>query len=145
MKHIRRILCVALACLVPACALPAQGRAPGDASGKIPYASGGASAAERTALATRRDDYNLRLVFGVHDSNAMVANVALTVDDVRRGRVFALQGSGPLVFLKVPPGTYTVVATSRGVEQRRRVTVDVAGGARDLYFYWIRERAPTRP
>jgi hypothetical protein len=103
----------------------------------VPYASGGGGEAERAALEARSDEYNLRLTFTVHDTGAMLADVALTVDDVRQGRVFALAASGPLVYLKLPPGTYTVSATSKGVEQRRRITLDRSGEPRELVLYWV--------
>lgn len=139
-NHIPKIACVLLACIVCASGALAQGRLQTGTSGTVTYASGGGTVDERAALATMRDQYNLRLAFAVHDSGAMVTNVALTVDDVRLGRIFALANSGPQVYLKVPPGTYTVVATSKGVEQRRRVTVDRFGEPRELFFYWVPQK-----
>ncbi|MBB3225211.1 hypothetical protein [Pseudoduganella umbonata] len=115
----------------------AQGRLQTGTSGTVAYASGGSTVDERAALAAMRDKYNLRLTYAVHDSGAMVTNVALTVDDVRQGRVFALAGSGPQVYLKLPAGTYTVSAIWKGVEQRRRVTLDRSGDGRELFLYWI--------
>jgi hypothetical protein len=137
-KHILRILCIVLAiAAVPGGGAAAQGRLQTGTSGTVPYASGGGGEAERAALEARSDEYNLRLTFTVHDTGAMLADVALTVDDVRQGRVFALAASGPLVYLKLPPGTYTVSATSKGVEQRRRITLDRSGEARELVLYWV--------
>jgi hypothetical protein len=136
-RYIRAILCVALACLVPAGTALAQARLQTGTSGTVAYASGGIDVDQRAALATMRDKFNLRLTFAVHDSGAMVADVALTVDDVRQGRVFTLAGSGPQVYLKLPAGTYAVSAIFKGVEQRRRVTLDRSGEARDLFLYWV--------
>lgn len=136
---------MALACLVAGGPALAQGRPRTGTSGAVRYASGGATVDERAALAGMRAEYNLRLTFALHDTGAMVPNVALTVDDVRQGRVFALAGSGPQVFLKLPPGTYALSATSKGVEQRRRVTLDRSGDAHDVFFYWIPERTAILP
>ena len=123
----------------------AQGTLKSGTSGTVPYASGGSTVDERAALAGMRANYNLRLTFALHDTGAMVANVALTVDDVRQGRVVTLTGIGPQVLLKLPPGTYALAATSKGVEQRRRVTLDRFGEPRDLVFYWIPERPAIAP
>lgn len=132
-----RALCVALVCFALPGAALAQAKVRTGTIGTVTYASGGNSVDERAALETMRAAFNLRLAFAVHDTGAKLGNVALVVEDVRQGPVFKLAGSGPLVYLKLPPGTYTVSATSKGVEQRRRVTLDRFGEARELFIYWV--------
>lgn len=138
----RLCLCMVLASLaLSGGAALAQGKLKTGTSGMVRYASGGSSVDERAALETMRADFNLRLNFAVADTGVMLANVTLAIEDVRQGQVFTLAGGGPQVWLKLPPGTYAVSATSKGVEQRRRVTLDRSGEARELFFYWIPERS----
>lgn len=105
-------------------------------AGQVPYATGGIGQEEREALEAMRDQYNLRLTFATRGSGALLANVALAITDGRRGPVMTLDECGPHVYVKLPPGSYTITAVVDGVEQRRRVTVGRPGGARELVLYW---------
>ncbi|MOA64051.1 hypothetical protein D3C78_1899760 [compost metagenome] len=49
--------------------------------------------------------------------------------------MLTLSQAGPLVYVQLPPGKYTVVATRNG--ETKRDTADVASaGAKNLVFNW---------
>ncbi|MNP86190.1 hypothetical protein D3C76_1862760 [compost metagenome] len=49
--------------------------------------------------------------------------------------MLTLDNAGPLVYVKLPAGKYSVIATRNGEE--RRDTADVgSGGASNLVFHW---------
>ncbi|WP_338762389.1 hypothetical protein [Massilia sp. METH4] len=130
-----------MAALVLACALQqgwAQEELKTGGSGSVTYVSGGVGTEARDALAARRGEFNLYVTFARSGGGELMAGVSLSITDRKRNPVLAADGVGPLVYVKLPPGTYWVNATADGQEQSRSVTVG-AGGAREVTFHW----APT--
>lgn len=105
------------------------------------YISGGVGAEQREEMKAQRGEYNLLLTFADRDGE-MLAGVALTVRD-RQGRtVLELPEAGPMVYAKLPPGSYRIVATAGGKQQVR--AANVGRGPREVAFHWAPEVASAR-
>ncbi|MEJ6819210.1 carboxypeptidase regulatory-like domain-containing protein [Pseudomonas sp. LF-5] len=100
----------------------------------IHYLAGGIGEDEAKAI-QQTQGYNLHMTFAVGAQDEYTADVDVTIQKAPGQTVLTLSQTGPLVYVQLPPGKYTVVATRKG-ETRRDVT-DVGGAAaRNLVFHW---------
>jgi hypothetical protein len=97
------------------------------AIGDAPAVSGGVGDEDRDALMQAYDQYNLHLAFA-EKSGDYVADVGVKVRDARGREMWSGNADGPLLFMKLPPGRYEVVADFDGRQQRRSVQVGPRGG-----------------
>ena len=100
----------------------------------IPYISGGVGADEREEFAAKEPEYNLKIVVAETSGNYL-ADVKVVIESASKDRVLETAMEGPILLAKLPPGTYTIRATSG----RNRLTQTVsipAQGPRQVVFRW---------
>ncbi|MBA5981575.1 hypothetical protein CKQ80_12150 [Pseudomonas moraviensis] len=100
----------------------------------INYLSGGIGLDESKAI-QQSTGYNLHMTFAVGAQDQYTADVDVVIQKSPGQTVLTLSQTGPLVYVQLPPGKYTVVATRNG-ETRRDVTDVGSGTARNLVFHW---------
>ena len=100
----------------------------------IKYLSGGIGLDESKAI-QQSTGYNLHMTFAVGAQDQYTADVDVVIQKSPGQTVLTLSQTGPLVYVQLPPGKYTVVATRNG-ETRRDVTDVGSGTARNLVFHW---------
>lgn len=100
----------------------------------IAYLSGGIGEDESHFIQEAKG-YNLHMTFSIGAQNQYTSDVNVQVKKASGDTVFTLSDAGPLVYVQLPAGKYTVVATRNG-EERRDVTDIGAGTARNLVFHW---------
>jgi hypothetical protein len=110
--------------LALAAAMPAQGATgkAGSSGEQAHVLSGGVGAGEREQLAQQARGYELKLVF-TSTKGAYLADVPVQVRDGKGNVVADAVSQGPWMFVDLPPGTYTVKATSDGKSETRKVTL----------------------
>ena len=100
----------------------------------ITYLSGGIGEDEARAIG-QAQGYNLHMTFAVGPENKYIPDVEVTVQNASGQTLLTLTEAGPLVYVQLPPGKYSVVATRNG--EARRDTAEIGGGAaRNLVFHW---------
>lgn len=101
----------------------------------ITYVSGGNGIEERQALDEVAGDYNLKLVFAEKGSGAYLADVKLSIVNMKDRKTLEAVSDGPWFFVKLMPGRYKITAT---VDEQSLVQQAKVGGGRptELYFYW---------
>ena len=100
----------------------------------IKYLSGGIGLDESKAI-QQSTGYNLHMTFALGAQDQYTADVDVVIQKSPGQTVLTLSQTGPLVYVQLPPGKYTVVATRNG-ETRRDVTDVGSGTARNLVFHW---------
>lgn len=123
-----------LAATVPAWA--AQGRANAARTGgdQVAVISGGVGEDSRQELAAKAKDYNLKLVFALA-SGEYIADVQVDIADSRGATVASERSDGPWMFVKLPPGGYTVKATVNDKTQTKKITAGKQG-QKTVNFLW---------
>lgn len=101
---------------------------------QAPYLSGGTGADERQELLAKEGEFNLKIVTA-DTSGDYLANVQIAIESAKRERVLEAKMEGPILLVKLAPGTYTIRATSSKKTQTRSVTVP-AQGPRRVDFRW---------
>jgi hypothetical protein len=93
----------------------------------IEYMSGGVGKEERDALHLASKAYPLKMVLSAPgDDKAFVADAQVRIADASGKSVFEAEGVGPLIFVNLPGGSYTVAVTAQG--QTKQQTAAVTSG-----------------
>lgn len=103
----------------------------------VTYLSGGIGEDEAKAI-QQATGYNLHMTFSIGPEGKYVPDVDVVVQKVQGQTVLMLNQAGPLVYVQLPPGKYTVVATRNGEERRDTAEIG-SGAARNLVFHWAGE------
>jgi len=90
----------------------------------IAWMSGGIGKAEADAMRAQASRYDLRLVLAEarKPRAAFLGQATVKITDAR-GKATSIRTDGPLLFLKLPPGHYSVMADVEGHRLTRSVTV----------------------
>jgi hypothetical protein len=123
--HIQVVLATAVALLALGASVHAA---------DVPYVSGGVGTDERLEMTAREKDHNLKIVVA-DDSGDFLADVQIAIDSAKKETVLEATMAGPILLAKLPPGTYTVKATSEAKTLTKTVTVP-AQGLRTVDFRW---------
>lgn len=102
----------------------------------ITYLAGGIGEDESRSI-QQTQGYNLHMTFAVGAQNQYTSDVDVSVEKAGR-TVLDLNNVGPLVYVRLPAGKYSVVATRNG-EVRHDVADIGSGAARNLVFHWAGE------
>lgn len=89
---------------------------------EVPFLTGGVGDDELAQLTEQTAGYNLRVLFA-EQGGAYVSGVSATIRRSGGSPVLQVASGGPLLFAKLPPGTYEIVATYEGVSQVRRLSI----------------------
>src|SRR6202795_4618772 len=100
----------------------------------VPYISGGAGADAREELLAREKEYNLKII-AAEKSGDYLADVKVVIESANKERVLDTTMDGPILLAKLPPGTYTIRATSGSQTLTQTVTI-AAQGLRRVDFRW---------
>ena len=96
--------------------------------GGIEYLSGGVGEETRATLESRQQQLPLKIELSTRGGEYVVAD---HVDVLAgEGRLLTVRDAGPLLLMKLEPGTYTLEATWNGRTERR--TVRVGGGTQTI-------------
>ena len=100
----------------------------------IRYTSGGVGEGERAELKALSGQFNLRLLFAMQGSGDYLADIRVTILNNRGETVLSAESNGPWFYVQLPPGAYTVEASTADQSQRQKATVGVRQSV--LNFYW---------
>jgi len=107
------------------------------------FRNGGIGEDEADEMRRQAREFPLRLTFAEGPNNDFTANVPVVIADARGDAVFAITDAGPLLYVMVPEGKYTVTAESDGIVKTQRVTVNRSQGV-DVVFHWSGEATSDR-
>jgi hypothetical protein len=98
----------------------------------IPYSAGGVGLDQRHEMQRLAASHNLLVKFAEANGDYLVPDTV----SVRKGNteVLSVTDAGPLLYVNLPNGTYTVAATYKGVVRSK--SVSVAGNAPEVVLTW---------
>jgi hypothetical protein len=103
------------------------------AAGPVEVRSDGVTKDSRDVMMKTARDYNLHLGF-VQADGSFLANIDVSIQDAKGATVWSGMADGPLLFARLPPGSYTVTATTGGQTLKR--SVQTAEGGPITYLRW---------
>ena len=106
----------------------------------IRYVSGGIGKSERDELAALANQFNLHLMFAQQGSGEYLSAVRVNILDARSQMVLSAESKGPLFFVELKPGNYSVEVIPTGEvghgQAQRKTTNIGSSGQSKLDFYW---------
>jgi hypothetical protein len=102
--------------------------------GPAQYVCGGVSDEGLRALHEQRDAADSELLFTSGSEGAYLAEVAVSIQGKPLMEALAFNASGPLCLLKLPRGSYKIVADYKGVVIRQDLKID--GVRKQTRFNW---------
>ncbi|MFQ6572533.1 carboxypeptidase regulatory-like domain-containing protein [Pseudomonas sp. UM16] len=103
----------------------------------ISYVTGGIGQDESRAI-QQVQGYNLQLTFSSGVENKYVPDVDLVIQGVQGQTLLQLSQVGPMVYVKLPPGKYNLIASRNGEQQLGAVNV-VPGQTEKVNLHWKQE------
>lgn len=100
----------------------------------ISYLQGGIGIDESKAL-QQASGYTLHITLSIGPENKYLAGAELAIQSANGQPLLTLHDVGPLVFVKLTPGHYRVVASFEGEQQQHSVQVE-AGAAAKVNLHW---------
>jgi len=108
----------------------------------IEYMMGGVGIGEREIMENSAQDYNVKLSFA-EKAGVFLAGIGVSVEDQKGTRLIDLTTNGPWLYVKLPPGAYTVTATFNGEAKRiQRLNVRDTGRTTRLLRWDLAEEFP---
>ena len=83
----------------------------------LSYIAGGVSSDEREMMEERAKGYNVKLAFA-EKRGPYLSDVAVVIQDAKGTEMVSLTTNGPLLYIQLLPGTYTIAATFQGDTKR---------------------------
>jgi len=108
----------------------------------FPYLYGGVGSEEREMIEARGKAYNVKFSFAAK-GGAFLSDVKLVIADAKSGELISLISDGPLFFIQLPAGTYTVRATFRSeTKEIRALLVGKDKTVRRTLIWDLGEQSP---
>jgi hypothetical protein len=105
----------------------------------ISYVNGGIGEDEQSAMRAQRSDYNLLLTFATKQSGAYRSDVQLDIMDTKGNTLLSAANSGPMLYAKLPAGTYRISAAAEGKVFKRSVRIGRA--PKEVTLHWENDAA----
>jgi hypothetical protein len=105
------------------------------------FVNGGIGESERTMMHNVANEYPLHIEFSKSERGTYLADIPVTIKDSHGNIVFELQNAGPMLYVRLPKGTYTVHAVFDGEAQSGKATLDGKHNKR-VVLHWKRPADP---
>lgn len=104
----------------------------------VAYLTGGIGDDERAELEAAKADYSLHII-NARKSGEYLEDTRTQISrkDGKQYVPLLDVNAGPLLYVKLTPGTYLVEATRYGITKKKNVVIGAKTKARDVGFYWV--------
>lgn len=102
---------------------------------EIPWMSGGIGDEARDEMRKAAAAYSVHLVFSDREGSYL-AGIPFTVSKVNGRELYSGVSAGPLLYLKLPPGSYQIAAKFDGVWHSKRIQAGTSGAPAKVSFVW---------
>ena len=90
----------------------------------ISYMTGGIGHEEVLEMRPHAKKFTLNLLFSEGDAGQSVTAVNVNIYNEQSELIFRLKGSKPVLYVNLPAGTYTILATNDGEKLRHKLTIE---------------------
>lgn len=91
---------------------------------KLPFITGGFGNEEQNQINAQAEKFNLHLRFAEGAERAYIAGVKTVITDAQGNEVFKDESTGPLLYLKLDPGKYTLNLEYKGQSKSQTIELD---------------------
>ncbi|ARU30933.1 hypothetical protein CAP31_04055 [Sulfuriferula sp. AH1] len=105
------------------------------------YVNGGIGEGDQAMMRRIAKEFPLQMEFSEGKPGAFVADIPVTITDEHNKVVLNLSNVGPMLYVRLPKGKYTIKAVSNGVTQSSKVTLD-GKHSKHVILHWDRPLSP---
>lgn len=91
--------------------------------GDVTFVSGGIGINELSQMRALQSDYNLSLLFSVSGTGEYLSDVKVVIKDSNNTICLETVANGPMLFIKLKPGRYSIQVDNGGSTRTGKVTV----------------------
>ena len=106
-----------------------------EASAENNYLNGGIGTEEADAIRLKAASFPLRITFSQGKDGKSIAGATVSITDSKGKPVFDLQDAGPILYVKLPNGSYKLKAEYEGVSISKNVALAGKKGT-NVYLNW---------
>lgn len=99
------------------------------------YLNGGVGQEDAARMQAAAKDYSLKVEFSEKRDNQFVAGARVKIVDAHGRTVFRRADAGPILLVRLAPGTYKVTARADGRSETQAATI-TPHQTSTLYFHW---------
>jgi hypothetical protein len=99
------------------------------------YLNGGIGTEEADAIRLKAASFPLRITFSQGKDGKSIAGATVSITDSKGKSVFELGDAGPILYVKLPNGSYKLKAEYQGVSLNKNVALAGKKGA-NVYLNW---------
>ena len=107
--------------------------AAGATQAEIPWMSGGVGEEAREEMRMAASAYNVHVVFSARNGDYL-ADIPVTVTTRNGRKIYSGVSEGPLLYLKLSPGSYRIAARIDGAWQDKRIESGASGRTTKVTF-----------
>ncbi|MDP3776007.1 hypothetical protein [Methylotenera sp.] len=90
----------------------------------IQYLTGGIGHEEVVEMRAHAKKFTLNLIFSEGEDGYSATAINVNIYNTQNELVFRLKNAKPMLYVNLPVGTYTILATNNGEKLRYRLTID---------------------
>ncbi len=90
----------------------------------VPYITAGIGEEEVAAMKRQAKNFTLNLLFSEGVVGRWATNVNVNIYDEESKLMFRVVGAQPVLYVNLPAGTYTILASNNGNKLRHKVTLE---------------------
>jgi len=90
----------------------------------IQYLTGGIGHEEVVEMRAHAKKFTLNLIFSEGEDGHSATAINVNIYNTQNELVFRLKNAKPMLYVNLPLGTYTILATNNGEKLRHRLTID---------------------
>ena len=126
MKHLTKLYTSIALLMALGCSLTAHADGPKMlyTESKIRFMNGGIGHDEVVEMRPFAKNYTLNLLFSEGKIGRAVTDVYLTIYNAQDEQVFKLKSAGPLLYINLPAGSYTISANNHGMKLRHKLNIE---------------------
>ncbi|WP_051901381.1 hypothetical protein [Methylotenera sp. L2L1] len=109
----------------------------------IQYLTGGIGHEEVIEMRPHAKKFTLNLIFSEGEDGHLATAININIYNTQNELVFRLKNAKPMLYVNLPAGSYTILATNNGEKLRHRLTVDASSNQK-IILNW-KEASSTQP
>lgn len=90
----------------------------------IQYLTGGIGHEEVVEMRSQAKKFTLNLIFSEGEDGELATTINVNIYNEKKELVFRLKGAKPMLYVNLPAGVYTILATNNGEKLRHQLTID---------------------
>lgn len=96
----------------------------------LSFMTGGIGSDDALEMRSYAKKFTLNLIFSEGTIGRLATDINVNIYDEQDRMAFRIKGAKPMLYVNLPAGTYTILASNNGIKLRHKLTIDGAKNQR---------------